>query len=471
MSKIKRGERVELDIEKFADKGKSLARVNGYVVFVEGAVPGDRVKAYVHRAKSNYAEAKLDTLLEASDLRTEPRCRYAEECGGCKWQHVEYQAQLDAKQQSVAEAFEHHTDFDGVNVRPTIGSPKQFFYRNKMDFDFSADRWLTRDEIDTGKDFDTDFALGLHVPGNFYKVLDLQECHLHSELSVQLVNGIRTFVKEKGWSAWDIRDQEGFLRHLVLRTGERTGDCMVNLVTYGAPNDRISAFASFLQREFPDVTTYVHTNHTGKSQNPEGNEEVVFGPGVIYDEIGDYQFEISPRTFFQTNTLQAEQLYEVARAFADLRSSDRLYDLYCGGGTMSLFMSPYVEKVIGVELVEDAVQNAKANADRNEVENCTFVNGDLQDLLTPEFATEYGVPDVLLVDPPRAGMHKDVVAQIGELAPDRFVYVSCNPQTQVRDLDRLQDTYRVDAVQPVDMFPHTPHVENVVRLSRRNQTV
>ena len=467
MPSVSRGDLIELDIEKFADEGQSLARVDGYVVFVEGAVPGDRVQAYVHRTKSNYAEAKLDTLLEPSDLRTEPRCRYADECGGCKWQHVQYEAQLEMKQQSVAEAFQQHTDFEDVDVRPTLASPKPFFYRNKMDFDFSADRWLTRAEIDTGKEFDTDFALGLHVPGNFFKVLDLQECHLHSELSARLVNGIREFVKEKGWKPWDIRNHEGFLRHLVLRTGEQTGDCMVNLVTYGAPDDRIAAFADFLQSDFPEVTTYVHTNHTGKSQNPEGEEQVVFGPGVIYDEIGDYRFEISPSAFFQTNTLQAGRLYEVARDVADFRSSDRLYDLYCGTGTISLFMSEHVDEVVGAELVDDAVANARTNAEINDVDNCTFVSGDLKELFTDAFVERHGQPDILFVDPPRAGMHKDVVAQIAELAPERFVYVSCNPQTQVRDLERLRDVYRVDAVQPVDMFPHTPHVENVVRLTRQ----
>jgi 23S rRNA (uracil1939-C5)-methyltransferase len=336
-----------------------------------------------------------------------------------------------------------------------------------MDFDFSADRWLTRDEIDSGKDFDTDFALGLHVPGNFFKVLDLQECHLHSELSARLVNGIRDFVKAQGWAPWDIRNQEGFLRHLVLRTGEQTDDCMVNLVTYGRPQERISAFAEFLQSEFPEVTTLIHTNHTGKSQNPEGEEQVVFGPGVIHDEIGDYRFEISPSAFFQTNTLQAERLYEVARDFAEFAPSDRLYDLYCGAGTISLFMSESVNEVVGAELVEAAVANARTNAEMNGVDNCTFVSGDLKELFTPEFVDTHGRPDVLIVDPPRAGMHQDVVAQIADLAPERFVYVSCNPQTQVRDLERLRDVYRIDAVQPVDMFPHTPHVENVVRLTAR----
>lgn len=466
MSAVDRGTLTELEIEKFADDGTSIGFIEGFPVHVDEAVPGDRVKAYIYDTDSDQARAKLDTLLEASDLRTDPRCRYAAACGGCTWQHIEYDAQLDAKRHLVAETFAEHTGIENIDVRPTIGSPKRFFYRNKMDFDFSADRWLTRGEIDTGRDFETDFALGLHAPGNFYKVLDLQECHLHSELSVRLVNGIRNFVKDRGWEPWDIRTQEGFLRHLVLRTGEQTGDCMVTLVTYGAPEDRVSAFAAFLRAEFPEVTTYVHANHTGMSQNPEGDEKVVFGPGVIYDEIGDHRFEISPSSFFQTNTLQAEQLYAVARDFADFRPGDRLYDLYCGAGTISLFMSASVKEVIGVERVEDAVANARTNARMNDVDNCTFISGDLKDLFTDAFVDQNGRPDVLIADPPRAGMHTDVVAQIADLAPERFVYVSCNPQTQARDLHRLRRVYRIDAVQPVDMFPHTPHVETVVRLTR-----
>ena len=468
MPTVKRGQTVELDIEKFADKGKSLARANGYVIFVEGAVPGDRVKAYVHRAKTNYAEAKLDTLLEPSDLRTTPRCRYADTCGGCAWQHVDYGAQLDAKRQSVEEAFLHQGGFEAVDVPPVIGADDIFYYRNKMDFDFSADRWLTADEIATGDDFDTDFAVGLHVPGNFFKVLDLQECHLQSEWSAQFVNALRTFVKARDWAPWNIRDHKGYLRHLVIREGKRTGERMVNLVTNGFNAERMEALADFLQSEQPTVTTLVNTIHTGKSQNPEGESRAIFGPGVIHDEIGPHRFEISPGAFFQTNTAQAERLYEVARDFADLQPDDMLYDLYCGAGTISIFMADAVQKVVGAELVESAVANARANTAINDVTNCTFENGDLKKLFTDAFVGRHGRPDVLIVDPPRAGMHKDVVAQIAKLRPERFVYVSCNPQTQARDIDRLRDAYRIEAMQPIDMFPHTPHIENVVKLARRD---
>jgi 23S rRNA (uracil1939-C5)-methyltransferase len=309
--------------------------------------------------------------------------------------------------------------------------------------------------------------VGLHVPGNFFKVLDLQECHLQSEWSAQFVNVLRNFVKTKEWAPWDIRNHKGFLRHLVIREGKRTGERMINLVTNGFEAERMEALAAFLQAEQPEVTTLVNTIHTGKSQNPQGEPRVIFGPGVIHDEIGPHCFEISPGSFFQTNTGQAERLYEVARDFADLQPDDVLYDLYCGAGTIAIFMADAVQKVVGAELVESAVENARANAVMNDVGNCTFEAGDLKELFTEEFVERHGRPDVLVVDPPRAGMHKDVVAQIAALQPERFVYVSCNPQTQARDIDRLREAYRIEGMQPVDMFPHTPHIENVVKLARR----
>ena len=469
MGKPKRGAEIELDIEKFADRGKSLARIDGgYVVFVKGAVPGDRIRAKVTKRKKSYAEAYLIETLEESDLRTEPRCYYADTCGGCKWQHVQYEAQLAAKQQSVEEALVHQGGFEDVEARPTIGSPDVYYYRNKMEFSFSRNRWLTPKEIATGQDFDTDFALGLHVPGNFYKVVDLKECHLQSERSAALVNLVRALAKEQGWTPWDIRNHEGFLRHLVIRTGEHTGEMMVDLVTSRREEERLALLAERLQADFPEVTTLVNTINTGVAQTAYGEAtHVVYGPGVIHDRIGPHRFEIGPGTFFQTNTRGAERLFEVAREYADLRPDDLVYDLYCGVGTISLFVADAVRQVVGVELVEEAVQNARANAEANGVENCVFRQGDMKALFGPAFVEEHGRPDVLIVDPPRAGLHKKVVRQIGELRPERFVYVSCNPQTQVRDLAMLKELYRVEAVQPVDLFPHTHHVETVCSLRAR----
>jgi 23S rRNA (uracil1939-C5)-methyltransferase len=339
-----------------------------------------------------------------------------------------------------------------------------------MEFSFSAERWLTPDEIATGKVFDTDFALGLHVPGTWHKVLDLHECHLQSQLSAEIVNATREFVKDAGWLPWHIRKHTGYLRHLVIRQAGRTDDLMLNLVTSGYDAERMDQYAAFLRDRFPAVTTLVNTINEDVSQTAFGDEfHVVFGPGVIHDRIGEHTFEIAHNAFFQTNTAQAEKLYDVAADFADLNPEDLVYDLYCGAGTISLHVANRVRRVVGVELIEEAAENARRNAAANDVENCTFVTGDMLKLFKPEFVEEHGRPDVLIVDPPRAGMHPKVVRQIGELRPGRFVYVSCNPMTQARDLAALSDMYTIDRVQPVDLFPHTHHVENVIRLTSRKK--
>ncbi len=466
---MKRGTEIELDIEKFADRGKSLARRDGYVVFVAGAVPGDRVRARVFKRKKTYAEARLLEVLTPSPLRVEPRCRYFGTCGGCKWQHVAYAAQLEAKQQSVREAFVHQGGFEDVSVRPTLGAEQIYGYRNKMEFSFSADRWLTPEEIASGESFDTGFALGLHVPGNFYKVLDLHECHLPPAPCGEILNATRRFARQQGWAPWDVRRHTGFLRHLVLRQAAKTDDLMVNLVTNGYDPDRMAAYAGMLQTQFPAVTTLVNTVNTGVAQTAFGEAmHTIYGPGVIRDRIGPYTFEIAANAFFQTNTAQAERLYEVARDAAELRPSDLVYDLYCGAGTISIFVAVHVAHVVGVELVQEAVDNARANAAANGITNCTFRSGDLMRMFTPEFVRAHGRPDVLITDPPRAGMHPKVVEQIARLRPERFVYVSCNPQTQARDLRLLADHYAVEVVQPVDLFPHTHHIESVAKLRRRS---
>ena len=503
-SALKRGREVEITLTDFADRGKSLARVGagvasgergGYVVFVAGAVPGDRVRARVFKRKRSFAEARIQEVLEPSPLRVEPRCEYFDSCGGCKWQHVGYEAQLEMKREMVEGALRHEGGIDlaqhgaggaappeasgeggetarGVEVHPTLGAEGEpYFYRNKMEFSFSAQRWLTDWEIASGERLDKDFALGLHVPGRFDKVLDLKACYLQSEWSARLVNGVRAFAKEQGWRPWNVHEHTGFLRHLVVRTPEHTDEKMVNLVTSGHKADRMEAFAGWLREAFPEVTTLVNTINSGKAQTAFGEEEiVVFGPGVVHDRIGEHTFEIAASAFFQTNTRGAETLYRVAAEMAHLQPSDLVYDLYCGAGTISLYVADRVERVVGVELVEAAVENARANAERAGVTNCTFASGDMLALFTPEFVERHGRPDVLIVDPPRAGMHPKVTEQIAALRPGRIVYVSCNPRTQAKDLGRLLEStdggYRIEAVQPVDMFPHTHHVENVIGLRR-----
>ena len=477
---MKPGAVLDLTLTDFADRGKSLARLpvedgdgpdangrGGLVVFVAGAVPGDRVTARVFKTKKRHAEARLLEVVEPSPLRVEPRCAYFGACGGCKWQHVAYAAQLEHKRKSVEGALRHTPGLAFPEVRPTLPSPRSYFYRNKMEFSFSDERWLTEAEIASGEAFDRDFALGLHAPGSFAKVLDLHECHLQSDLSVALVNRVRTLAKAEGWPAYGPRTHEGWLRHLVVRHGEHTGETLVNLVVNGWDEGRVGRVADVLRAEFPAVTTFVVTVHTGLGGTALGERtETVFGPGVLHDRIGDLTFEIAPNAFFQTNTRAAEGLYAVARGFADLRPDDLLYDLYCGAGTISLYCAPHVRHVVGVELVPEAIQNAEANAARNGIANATFLAGDLLKLFTPAFVETHGRPDALILDPPRAGVHPKVMEEIAALGPERLVYVSCNPQTMARDVALLGDAYRIEAVQPVDLFPHTDHVECVVRLVR-----
>lgn len=466
---VRKGDEIEIEIEKFADRGKSLARLNGYVVFVTGAVPGDRVKARIMRKKKKFAEARLLEVLSPSDLRVEPRCKYFGNCGGCKWQNVDYDAQLAAKHRSVSEALQHQGGYEDIVVKPTIGAENIFHYRNKMEYSFSAARWLTSEEIASGEQFDTSFALGLHAPGQFSRVLDLDTCYLPPPLSINIVNEMRTLAMNSGWAPWDIRKHVGYLRHLVIRTGARTGEVMVNLVTNGFDEERFEIIRDTLKARFPEITTFINTNHTGLAQVAIGEEAYIgFGNGVIHDEIGGFKFEIAPNAFFQTNTVQAEKLYEVVRDFSECTKEDLVYDLYCGAGTISIYMAPHVKRVVGVELVPEAIANAEINTRANGVDNCTFLDGDIKKLFTEDFIASHGKPDLLIVDPPRAGMHAKVVEQIAALRAERFIYVSCNPQTQVRDLQLLNEVYEIEAVQPVDLFPHTHHIENVIKLRVRS---
>ena len=466
---MKKGKEIELTVEKFADRGKSLARVDGYVIFIPLAVPGDRVRVRIRRKKKSFAEASLVELLEPSELRTDPQCEYFGSCGGCKWQHVDYAAQLAAKQESVKDALEHTGGFYDVEVQPTQGAENIFHYRNKMEYSFSASRWLTTEEIASGKSFNTDFALGMHVPGRFDRVIDLKTCYLPAPISMEIVNGIRELALAEGWSCWSTQTRTGYLRHLVVRTGTRTGEVMINLVTNGFDEGRFEKIKGYIQDAFPDISTFVNTSHTGVAQVAIGEKEYVgFGSGVIHDRIGDFNFEIAPTAFFQTNTLQAEKLYEFVREFCEAKPTDLLYDMYCGAGTISLFMAPFVKHVVGIELVPDAVKNAYANAAANDIDNCTFVTGDIKNLFDAEFIARHGTPDVFIVDPPRAGMHEKVVKEIAALKPERFVYVSCNPQTQARDIKLLADLYVLERIQPVDLFPHTTHTENVIKMRLRS---
>lgn len=463
---LKKGEEVTLEIESAAFRGKGVAKVDGLAVFVYGTAPGDVVKARIIKKKKNYREAKLLEVLEPSKDRIEPKCQHANVCGGCSWQHVPYAKQLEYKGQQVAD---HITRLGGLSdtiIHPAMGSESEFYYRNKMEYSFSNRRWLTREEINRDEFVDdSGFAAGMHAPGRFDKILNLNECHLQRTESFEILDFVRNYCIQHDIPPFDAMKHEGFMRHLMIRNSFHTDDFMVNLVTYQDDQELIKKLSDELLEKFPIITTIVNNINDTKSPTSIGRiEKVIHGPGYIVDKIGDHMFKIHPNAFFQTNTAQAERLYETARDFADLKDGEIVYDLYCGVGTLSLFMSQKAEKVLGIELVDVAVQNAKFNAKENNIGNVSFIKGDMKDVFTQEMVDKFGAPDVLITDPPRAGMHPDVVKRLKELKVPKLVYVSCDSSTMARDLKELAEVYDVLEVQPVDMFPQTYHVEAVAKL-------
>ncbi len=463
-----RGDEITLTIESLADRGMGLARVDGFVVFVRYAAPGDRVKVVVVNSRRSYAEAKVVEVLDRGPARVAPRCRYFGSCGGCSLQHVAYAAQLLAKKNAVMSAVRQATDAHSIPVRDPLPSADAYYYRNKMEFSFSAHRWLTREEIASGALLDKSFALGLHVPGNFYKVLDLKECFLQSESSTQILCGLRALALKHNWEAWNIRKRLGFLRHLVIREATATDDLMVNLVTSFYDPARMEVLAQYLRTAHPQVTTLVNTiNDTPRQAAVGAAAYVVFGSGVLREQIGPYRFEISPGSFFQTNTRQAETLCKLVHTLGAFQPDDLALDLYCGAGTFAIYIASSVRRVVGIELVPDAIAAARRNAAANNIDNCTFVAGDMLKVFTTAFLRTMGNPDVVTVNPPRAGMHPKVVRRLATLKPRRIVYVSCNPRSQAHDLASLLDHYRVEVAQPVDLFPQTHHIENVALLVAR----
>ncbi len=463
---LKKGHEVTLTIEGAAFKGKGIGKVDGMAVFVTGTMPGDEVKARIIKRKKNYREGKLLEILNPSPDRTEPLCQHAKVCGGCSWQHVPYQKQLEFKTQQVTDHIHRIGGLD-TPVLPALGSEKELYYRNKMEYSVSTRRWLTEEEIHS-EEFvdDSGFAAGLHAPGRFDKILNLNECHLQRKESFEILSFVRKYCEENNIEAFNTFEKTGYLRHVMIRTAHHTDDFMVNLVTFKDEPETIKHLSEELLNAFPVITTIVNNVNDQISPVAIGRyEHVIYGPGYIRDKIGEFEFKIHPNAFFQTNTAQAEKLYEVARTYADLKDGDVVYDLYCGVGTLSLFMSQKASKVLGIELVDVAVENARYNAKENNVENVSFVKGDMKDVFTPEMVQEFGTPDVLITDPPRAGMHPDVVSRLCELKVPRIVYVSCDSSTMARDLKILSEVYDVIEVQPVDMFPQTYHVEAVAKLS------
>lgn len=459
-----------ITITDYAAEGKALARVNELVVFVPFAVPGDVVDLQVRRKKHSYCEAEIIRYIKYSERRVKPFCQHFGICGGCKWQNIPYDEQLRMKQKQV---YDQLTRIGKVNLpefNQILGSVKIQGYRNKLEFGCSNRRWLTQDEIASGSDFTQMNAVGFHITGAFDKILPIEKCWLMDDLQNKIRNAIRDYAYEHDIVFYDIRRQCGLLRDIMVRNSD-TGEWMV-LIQFHYEKDEDEVIAKNLLQHiadcFPEITSLLYVNNQkGNDTFNDLNIEVFKGNDYIYETMDGLTFKVGAKSFYQTNTKQAYHLYSVVRDFANLTGNELVYDLYTGTGTIANFVSRYAKRVIGIEYVPEAIEDAKINSEINNISNTLFFAGDMKDILTESFISENGTPDIIITDPPRAGMHPDVVQTIIKTAPKRIVYVSCNPATQARDLSLLDNLYEVVAVQPVDMFPHTPHVENVVLLNRR----
>jgi 23S rRNA (uracil1939-C5)-methyltransferase len=460
----------KVTITDVAAEGKAVAKVNELVIFVPYVVPGDVVDLQVKRKKNHYAEAVAVKFHEKSPLRTEPFCSHFGVCGGCKWQCLSYEEQLKYKQKQVFDNLTRIGKVELPEFRPILGSEKTRFYRNKLEFTFSNKRWLTEEEVKQDVKYDQMNAVGFHIPGAFDKVLAIDKCWLQDDISNQIRNAVRDYAYAHNFPFFDLRTQEGLLRNIMIRTSS-TGELMVVLqckVTDDEGRRKMEEILQFMADSFPQITSLMYViNNKCNDTIGDLDVEVFKGNDHIFEEMEGLRFKVGPKSFYQTNSEQAYNLYKVAREFAELTGNELVYDLYTGTGTIANFVARQARKVVGIEYVPEAIEDAKVNSALNGIDNTLFYAGDMKDILTNDFIAEHGHPDVIITDPPRAGMHNDVIDVILAAEPKRIVYVSCNPATQARDLQLLDGKYKVTAVQPVDMFPHTHHVENVVQLERR----
>ncbi len=457
-------------ITDYAAEGKSLARVNDIVVFVPFAVPGDVVDLQIRRKKHSYCEAEIVRMVKPGDVRIEPRCAHFGVCGGCKWQNVPYTEQLKMKQKQVYDQLTRIGKVELPELKPILGSEKTFGYRNKLEFGCSNKRWLTKEEIASGTEYSQMNAIGFHITGAFDKILPVDKCYLMDDLHNRIRNAIRDYAYATGMTFYDLRGKHGLLRDIVIRNSD-TGEWMV-LVQFHydeeGDDERAKALLQHIADVFPEITALLYVDNQKFNDTYNDLDLQVFkGNDHIFETMDGLKFKVGAKSFYQTNTEQAFRLYSVVRDFAGLTGSELVYDLYTGTGTIANFVSRYARRVVGIEYVPEAIEDAKVNSEINGITNTAFYAGDMKDILTDGFIAENGRPDIIITDPPRAGMHPDVVQTIIRAAAERIVYVSCNPATQARDLALLDEYYKVEAVQPVDMFPHTPHVENVVLLNKR----
>ena len=454
----------EVTITDVAAEGKALAKVDDMVIFTQYAVPGDVVDLQIVKKKKNYMEGRVIKFHSYSEKRCEAMCEHYGTCGGCKWQILPYDEQIRYKQKQVVDNLTRLGHVELPEITPILGSKKTYFYRNKLEYTFSNRKWLTMEDMQKEHKPEELNGVGFHIPGMFDKVLDINKCWLQDDISNQIRNEIRRYAQEKRLTFFDLRNQEGFLRTLMIRTTS-TGELMVVVVFFYEDETARVELLQHLADMFPQITALLYVINSKCNDTITDQEIVCFkGEEAIYEEMEGLKFKIGPKSFYQTNSEQAYELYKVARNFAELTGDELVYDLYTGTGTIANFVSRKAHQVIGIEYVPEAIEDAKVNSAINGIDNTLFFAGDMKDILTDKFIEEYGRPDVIITDPPRAGMHEDVVNVILNAEPKRIVYVSCNPATQARDLQLLDVKYKVTAVQPVDMFPHTHHVENVVRL-------
>jgi 23S rRNA (uracil1939-C5)-methyltransferase len=456
-----------LQLTSLAAEGKAMGHHNGVVVFVPMTVPGDVVDVHVRSKRRRFMEAYVLRFIERSPLRAEPFCEHFGVCGGCKWQNLPYPEQLRFKQQQVEDQLTRIGKMELPQVSPILGSARTTFYRNKLEYTFAPKRWLTYEEIAEGGDINSEPALGFHIPGMFDKILDIRKCWLQPDPSNDIRLETKRFCNDRGWSFYDIRQHTGFMRNIVIRTSS-TGEVMVIVVF--AEDDRrcIEALLTHLQGQFPQITSLMYMVNTKLNDSLGDLTAVLFsGRDHIFEQMENLRFKIGPKSFYQTNSEQAHELYKVVRDFAGLTGTETVYDLYTGTGTIANFVAHKAAKVVGIEYVAEAIEDARENSLLNGIDNTVFYAGDMKQVLSDEFVAQNGHPDVVIIDPPRAGVDAPVIDVILRAAPSTIVYVSCNPATQARDMALMDGSYRVVAVQPVDMVPHTHHVENVVKLARR----
>ena len=453
-------------IEDIGAEGKALARVGDMVVFTKLAIPGDVVDLQVTKKRKKYQEARITQFHEYSQDRVDAFCEHFATCGGCKWQFLPYGKQLYYKQKQVEDQLERIGKIDLPEISPILGSEKNTFYRNKLEFTFSNKKWLTEEEIKSGKDFSNSDSLGFHAPGMFDKIININKCWLQPEPSNQIRNFTYRHALENNLDFFDIREKKGFLRTLIIRTAS-TGETMIIVSFFHEDKTERIKLLEAVKSKFPDLTSIMYViNEKGNDTITDQQIELFYGRDYILEEMEGLKFKIGPKSFYQTNSEQAYELYKVAREFAELSGSETVYDLYTGTGTIANFIARNAKKVVGVEYVPEAIEDAKINSEINNIKNTYFYPGDMKEVLNDEFIKQNGHPDVVITDPPRAGMHKDVVDTLLKILPKKIVYVSCNPATQARDVSLLNEIYKTTRVQPVDMFPHTHHVENVVLIEK-----